>query len=130
MLPYAQEAEPLHIHVAAGSAKMFADAAKLAQNLIDTLRVEHEKQFPYAAAAAQYPSTQQPEAQPQAQPQAQQPPSSAPYAGGPAPSQQQQQQQQHVPAAHPGYGYPPPGAYPPAAAAAPGACLIGGASWF
>ncbi|CAL8471825.1 g11367 [Coccomyxa elongata] len=42
-----QEAEPLHIFVSSALPKAFADASKLAQNLIDTVRAEHAKAYPY-----------------------------------------------------------------------------------
>ncbi len=42
-----QEAEPLNIFVSSGLPKAFADASKLAQNLIDTVRGEHAKAYPY-----------------------------------------------------------------------------------
>ena len=100
-----QEADPLHMYVAASTPKAFADAARLAQNLIDTVRAEHAKHAPYA---------------PQQQQQ-----HGGPYgAGVPAPGGQGVPPQ-HMAAA---YGYPPPGAaYPPPGAyphphAAPGAC--------
>ena len=39
-----QEGEPLHIYVSSGIPKSFAEAVKLAQNLIDTVKAEHDKQ--------------------------------------------------------------------------------------
>ncbi len=45
-----QEAEPLHIFVSSALPKAFADASKLAQNLIDTVRAEHAKAYPYPPA--------------------------------------------------------------------------------
>ena len=39
-----QESEALHIFVSAAIPKAFAEAVKLAQNLIDTVKSEHDKQ--------------------------------------------------------------------------------------
>ena len=98
--------QPLHIYVAAATPKAFGDAARLAQNLIDTVRAEHAKHAPYAA-----------------QPAPQQQQGGAYGAGGPIPGHGVPPP--HVAAAYgfppPGAAYPPPGAYPPPHAA-PGWC--------
>ena len=39
-----QEGDALHIYISAAIPKAFAEAAKLAQNLIDTVKAEHDKQ--------------------------------------------------------------------------------------
>ena len=39
-----QESDALHIYISSGIPKSFSEAAKLAQNLIDTVKSEHDKQ--------------------------------------------------------------------------------------
>ena len=39
-----QESDALHIYVSSGIPKSFTEAVKLAQNLIDTVKSEHDKQ--------------------------------------------------------------------------------------
>lgn len=95
-----QENEPLHIFISSPVQKAFADAVKLAQSLLDTIKDEHAKQFPHAPLSA------------------------PPYSGGGVPPPAA-----GVPAGYsqppysgygaaPGYGppasgYPPPHMYPP-----------------
>ena len=39
-----QESDALHIYISSGIPKSFSEAAKLAQNLTDTVKSEHDKQ--------------------------------------------------------------------------------------
>ena len=39
-----QEGDALHIYISAAIPKAFSEAAKLAQNLLDTVKAEHDKQ--------------------------------------------------------------------------------------
>ncbi len=39
-----QEGDALHIYISSAIPKAFAEAAKLAQNLLDTVKAEHDKQ--------------------------------------------------------------------------------------
>lgn len=94
-----QETEALHIFVSSALPKAFGDATKLAQNLIDTVRAEHAKAYPYVPPAAGGPPA---------------------YGSAPPP------QQPGPP--YGGYGYPPPTAapyaYPPQGAGATCVCCV------
>jgi hypothetical protein len=102
-----QETEPLHILINAALPKAFTEAVSLAQSLLDTVKDEHVKQFPYEHNASRTMG----------------PPAAA--AAGPPAYGPPLMPQQHAPAyagaygaaasygPPPGSAYPPPHSYPP-----------------
>lgn len=105
-----QETEALHIFVSSALPKAFGDATKLAQNLIDTVRGEHVKAYPYVPTGGAPPAAGVSPAYGATPPPAARGPPS--YGSAPPP------QQPGPP--YGAYGYPPPGAapyaYPPPSA--------------
>ena len=49
-----QEGDALHIYISSAIPKAFAEAAKLAQNLLDTVKAEHDKQVRSLRQYAEY----------------------------------------------------------------------------
>lgn len=49
-----QEGDALHIYISSAIPKAFAEAAKLAQNLLDTVKAEHDKQARSLCQSAEY----------------------------------------------------------------------------